>query len=54
MEYTKCLQALVEFAEKIGTVQQVHLYENGFLTAEGMGAGAERFTITVTLEGENG
>ena len=54
MEYTTILHSLVEFAEKIGRAEQVHLHENGFLTAEGAMPGGGRFAITVTLEEENG
>ena len=53
MKLTACmLRASMELAEKMGAIQDAHLYERNYITVDGETIDGKKFTITVRMEEE--
>ena len=46
------LKNLLEFADRIGVVVDMHCYENGFLTVDGKTRDGKKFDITLHIKEE--
>lgn len=46
------LRASMELAEKLGAIQDAHLYERNYITVDGETIDGKKFTITVRMEEE--
>ena len=44
------LKNLLEFADRIGVVDQMHVYDNGFLTVDGKTRDGKKFSISLHFE----
>lgn len=47
------LSYLLEFSDRIGIVDEMHCYDNSWLTVEGRTRGGMKFSVTLRIEEEN-